>query len=120
MTPLISIELYFERFVNVILGVAVIFELPVAIFFLTLIHVASPSFLLRNSRYAILAIVILAAVMTPSPDAFNHGGVRRADDPAVLSGRFRELYAGDAPRKAEVSLEDVPLLGLGGSAWRSP
>jgi len=71
VTPLISIELYFERFVNVMLGVAVTFELPVAIFFLTLVHLASPSFLLRNSRYAILAIVILAAIITPSPDAFN-------------------------------------------------
>ncbi len=69
--PYISIERYFERFVNVMLCVAVIFELPVAIFFLTLIHVASPSFLLRNSRYAILAVVILAAILTPSPDAFN-------------------------------------------------
>jgi len=71
VTPLISIELYFERFVNVMLGVAVTFELPVAIFFLTLVHLVSPSFLLRNSRYAILAIVILAAIITPSPDAFN-------------------------------------------------
>jgi len=41
------------------------------IFFLTLIRVASPSFLLRHSRYAILAIVILAAVITPTPDIFN-------------------------------------------------
>lgn len=71
VTPLISIELYFERFVNVMLGVAVTFELPVAIFFLTLIRVASPSFLLRHSDYAILTIVILAAIITPSPDAFN-------------------------------------------------
>jgi sec-independent protein translocase protein TatC len=71
VTPLISIELYFERFVNVMLGVAVTFELPVAIFFLTLNHVASPSFLARNSRYAIIAIVILAAIITPSQDAFN-------------------------------------------------
>jgi sec-independent protein translocase protein TatC len=67
----IAIDLYFERFVNVMLGVAVIFELPVLIFFLTLIRVASPSFLIRHSRYAILAIVILAAVITPSTDAFN-------------------------------------------------
>jgi sec-independent protein translocase protein TatC len=49
----------------------VVFELPVLIFFLTLIRVASPSFLIRHSRYAILAIVILAAVITPSPDALN-------------------------------------------------
>jgi len=43
----------------------------VLIFFLTLIRVASPSFLLRHSDYALLAIVILAALVTPSPDAFN-------------------------------------------------
>jgi len=43
----------------------------VLIFFLTLIRVASPSFLLRHSRYAILVIVILAAIITPTPDVFN-------------------------------------------------
>ena len=53
------------------LGISLVFELPVIIFFLTLIRVASPSFLLRHSRYAILAIVILAAVITPTPDVFN-------------------------------------------------
>jgi sec-independent protein translocase protein TatC len=68
---LITISEYFELFVNVTLGVGVVFELPVLIFFLTLIRVASPSFLLRHSRYAILAIVIVAAVITPTPDLFN-------------------------------------------------
>jgi sec-independent protein translocase protein TatC len=71
VTSLISIDDYFTNFVNVMLGISVIFELPVLIFFLTLIRVASPSFLLRHSRYAILALVILAAAITPSPDAFN-------------------------------------------------
>jgi sec-independent protein translocase protein TatC len=68
---LISIDRYFSLFVNVMLGVSLIFELPVLIFFLTLIRVASPSFLLRHSRYAILAIVIIAAIITPTPDFFN-------------------------------------------------
>jgi sec-independent protein translocase protein TatC len=71
VTSLISIDDYFTNFVNVMLGISVVFELPVLIFFLTLIRVASPSFLMRHSRYAILAIVILAALVTPSPDAFN-------------------------------------------------
>ena len=71
VTSLISIDDYFTNFVNVMLGVSVIFELPVLIFFLTLIRVASPSFLMRHSNYAVLAIVILASVITPSPDAFN-------------------------------------------------
>jgi sec-independent protein translocase protein TatC len=71
VTSLISIDDYFTNFVNVMLGVSMIFELPVLIFFLTLIRVASPSFLIRHSRYAILAIVILAPVVTPTPDAFT-------------------------------------------------
>jgi sec-independent protein translocase protein TatC len=53
------------------LGIGVAFELPVLIFFLTLLRLASPSFLLKHSRYAILAITILAAVITPSPDFLN-------------------------------------------------
>lgn len=69
--PLVSVSEYFDLFVNVTLGVGVVFELPVLIFFLTLLRVVSPSFLLQHSRYAILGIVILAAVITPTPDVFN-------------------------------------------------
>jgi sec-independent protein translocase protein TatC len=36
-----------------------------------LLHLASPRFLMQHSRYAILAIVILAAIITPTPDFFN-------------------------------------------------
>ena len=71
VTPLVTITHYFDLFVNVMLGVALVFELPVAIFFLTLLHLASPRFLLQHSRYAILAIVIAAAIITPTPDFFN-------------------------------------------------
>jgi sec-independent protein translocase protein TatC len=66
-----NVTQYFDLFVNVTLGVAVIFELPVLLFLLTLLRIASPSFLMNHSRYAILAIVILAAVITPTPDVFN-------------------------------------------------
>jgi sec-independent protein translocase protein TatC len=69
--PMISMSHYFNLFVNVILGVALVFELPVLIFFLTLLRIVNPLFLLRHSRYAILGIFILAAVITPTPDVFN-------------------------------------------------
>jgi sec-independent protein translocase protein TatC len=69
--PVVSITEYFDLFVNVTLGVALVFELPVLIFLLTLLHLLSPRFLLRHSRYAILAIVIAAAIITPTPDVFN-------------------------------------------------
>jgi len=71
IAPVVSVTEYFNLFVNVILGVALVFELPVLIFFLTLLRVASPRFLLEHSRYAVLLIVMLAAIITPTPDIFN-------------------------------------------------
>ena len=71
VTPMVSITEYFDLFVNVTLGVGLVFELPVLIFLLTLLRLVSPRFLLRHSRYAILAIVIAAAIITPTPDVFN-------------------------------------------------
>jgi sec-independent protein translocase protein TatC len=69
--PLITITEYFDIFVNVILGVGLVFELPVLIFFLMLLRLVSAKFLIANARYAVLAIVIIAAVITPTPDVFN-------------------------------------------------
>lgn len=69
--PMVTITEYFDLFVNVTLGVGIVFEMPVLILFLTLIRLASPRFLIRHSRYAILAIVIIAAIVTPTPDVFN-------------------------------------------------
>ena len=69
--PMISVVEYFDLFVNVMLGIGLVFEMPILIFFLTLLHIASPRFLLAHSRYAILGIVILAAIVTPTPDVFN-------------------------------------------------
>src|SRR5712692_4809893 len=71
VVPMVSVDRYFSLFVNVMLGVSLVFELPVVIFFLTLLRIASPSFLLSHSRCAILGIVIIAAVITPTPDVFN-------------------------------------------------
>ena len=69
--PVVSITEYFDLFVNVTLGVGLVFELPVLIFLLTLLRIVSPRFLMRHSRYAILIIVIAAAIITPTPDVFN-------------------------------------------------
>jgi sec-independent protein translocase protein TatC len=69
--PMVSVTEYFDLFVNVMLGIGLVFELPVLIFFLTLLRIVTPGFLIRHSRYAILIIVIIAAVVTPTPDVFN-------------------------------------------------
>ena len=71
VTPMVSITEYFDLFVNVILGVGLVFELPVLIFFLSLLRIVTPGFLINNSRYAILLIFVVAAIVTPTPDVFN-------------------------------------------------
>jgi sec-independent protein translocase protein TatC len=71
IAPFVSVSEYFDLFVNVVLGVGLVFELPVIIFFLTLLRIVTPGFLIRHSRYAILLIFITAAVVTPTPDVFN-------------------------------------------------
>ena len=69
--PVISITEYFNTFVNVTLGVGIVFELPILIFFLSLLRILSVRFLLRNTRYAVLLIVVAAAIITPTPDVIN-------------------------------------------------
>ncbi len=69
--PAVNVNEYYDLFVDVMLGVGVIFEIPVLLFLLTLIRVVSPAFLVRHSRYAILGIVTLAAIITPTGDVFN-------------------------------------------------
>lgn len=69
--PLVTISHYFDLFVDVMLGIGLVFELPILIFFLILLRIVTPKFLINHSRYAILAIFIIAAIVTPTPDVFN-------------------------------------------------
>jgi len=69
--PSVNMNDYYDLFVDVMLGVGVVFEIPILLFLLTLVRIVSPAFLVRHSRYAILGIVILAAVITPTGDVFN-------------------------------------------------
>src|SRR2546426_2966804 len=54
LTMIISATEYFDLFIMVELGLAVIFEIPAVIFVLSRMGLVSGSFLLRNTRYAIL------------------------------------------------------------------
>ena len=69
VAPLLSINEYFDLILMVLLGLGLVFELPILIFFLTLFGIVTPQFLWRNFRYAILVITVVAAVITPTPDA---------------------------------------------------
>ena len=71
LTMIISATEYFDLFIMVELGLAVIFEIPAVIFVLSRMGLVSGSFLLRNTRYAILIAAIVAAVITPTTDIPN-------------------------------------------------
>jgi sec-independent protein translocase protein TatC len=71
LIPLISAPEYFDLFIMVELGLAIIFEIPALIFVLARIGLVSGPFLLRNTRYAILIACVLAAVITPTTDIPN-------------------------------------------------
>jgi sec-independent protein translocase protein TatC len=69
VVPLINIDEYFDLILLVLLGLGLVFELPVLIFFLSLFGIVTPEFLVKNFRYALLVITILAGILTPTPDA---------------------------------------------------
>jgi len=64
---MIGIEEYTGFFLAVILGLGITFELPILIFFLSLFGIVDAKFLLKNFRYAIMIIFLVAAVICPDP-----------------------------------------------------
>ncbi len=69
--PMITIGEYTDLFLTVIIGLGVIFELPILVFFLSLMGVVSAGWMWRNFRYSILVIFIIAAILTPTTDILN-------------------------------------------------
>lgn len=51
--------------------VGMAFEAPLVVFFLARIGLVSPRWLSKNRKFAILAVAVLAAVITPTPDPVN-------------------------------------------------
>jgi sec-independent protein translocase protein TatC len=48
-----------------------IFQMPMVVYFLARFGIVTAKFMLTQFKYAVLIIVILAAVITPSGDPFN-------------------------------------------------
>ena len=66
--PQISISEYLNTFIILEIGLGLVFQLPVLIFFFTLLRLTTPRFLLRNVRYAVLIMFVVAAIITPTGD----------------------------------------------------
>lgn len=71
LQAMLSFKDYLSLFVTFLLGFGLSFELPVFMFFLTKLGIVNAEMLSKQRRYAILIIFVVAAILTPSPDALS-------------------------------------------------
>ena len=69
--PMITIGEYTSLFLTIIVGMGIVFEMPILVFFLALFGIVSAGWMWRNLRYSILVIFIIAAIVTPTTDILN-------------------------------------------------
>lgn len=63
-----SITSYLSSISTLTIGSGVIFQLPVVIYILSKIGIMTPAFMRKSRRYAIVIILIISAIVTPTPD----------------------------------------------------
>jgi len=71
LQAMIDATRYFDLFLTIEVGLAVIFQIPPVIFVLSRVGLVSAGFLLRNTKYAVLVAFVVAAIITPTADIPN-------------------------------------------------
>ncbi len=66
-----DITSYVSTIVGMVIGCGLLFQFPVVVYFLTKIGLLTPQFMRKFRKHAIVVILILGAVITPSPDPFS-------------------------------------------------
>jgi sec-independent protein translocase protein TatC len=74
---------YYSFYSWFLLGLGVVFQLPVVIFVLARIGLVTPAFLMRNFKYAVLGAFVLSAIITPGGDIMTQ---------SLLAGPMIGLY----------------------------
>ncbi|WP_232831836.1 twin-arginine translocase subunit TatC [Taibaiella helva] len=67
---IITITNYYDTMSDLILGLGIVFELPIIVYFLSRVGILTPKFMRDQRRIAIVVIMVIAAVITP-PDWFS-------------------------------------------------
>jgi sec-independent protein translocase protein TatC len=62
---------YISLVTSIVLVSGILFELPVLIYFLSKIGLITPSFLRRYRKHALIVILLVAGIITPTPDMFT-------------------------------------------------
>lgn len=66
-----TISSYLSTVFTLTLGSGIIFQLPVVIYILSKLGIMTPKFMRTNRRYAIVLVLIIAAVITPTADPYT-------------------------------------------------
>lgn len=67
----ITVNDFFSLTVKLLLGIGLVFELPVLILFLSRMGLVTSKWMVRKFKYAVLVIFIIAAIITPTPDVIS-------------------------------------------------
>jgi sec-independent protein translocase protein TatC len=68
---MVKIDEYFDLTSMMLLGFGLVFEMPVIVAFLSMFGLVTAGFLWNNFKYSIVIIVTVAAIISPTGDAFN-------------------------------------------------
>lgn len=68
ISNIIAIDEYFSFIISTMLAAGVVFELPMVSFFLSKIGILKPQFMKKYRKHALIIILLLAGILTPSPD----------------------------------------------------
>lgn len=71
LQPMITLENHVGFLLKFTLAFGLVFELPLALTLLARMGIVTPRALAKNRKYAILGAFVAAAILTPTPDAFN-------------------------------------------------
>jgi sec-independent protein translocase protein TatC len=71
LVPTLSVNRYVDFVLKFTLAFGLVFELPLGLTLGTRLGLVTPQFLSKNRKYAILLCFVAAAILTPTPDAFN-------------------------------------------------
>jgi sec-independent protein translocase protein TatC len=66
-----TIENYIDFFTVMLLAIGAVFELPMVVYFLSKLGILKASTMQNARRYAIVIILIVSGIITPSPDVFT-------------------------------------------------
>ena len=104
MTFMPKVDEYYSFYSWFLLGLGLVFQLPVVIFVLSRIGLVTPAFLMRNFKYAVLIAFVVSAIITPTPDIVTQSLLALPMIGLYLLGVF-VAWAFGRPRTEPVSAE---------------